>query len=83
MYRKGSFGRNKDPYELAARFAGKCRKCNETIHKGEAIYYWPLTKAAYHKACAAKDYRKCQEAIIDEDMFAGEDRTQIPPIYGY
>ena len=57
-----------DPRELTARFESKCHKCNETIHKGETIYYWPASKAAYHEACGREDYCKCVESMAYEDM---------------
>ena len=62
------FNRSMDARAMAARFGGKCPRCQKWIDKGSQIIYWPATKTAEHYKCAEEDFRRAQAEIMDEEM---------------
>ena len=57
-----------DPREMVSRFDGHCPKCDQPIHKGERIIYYPNGRKAYHYACVESDYLKSLSAMTQEDF---------------
>ena len=53
--------RNKDPYQLTARFDSICPETGKPIRKGDQCIYYPAMRKAYHlKSKAAEEYRSNQ-----------------------
>lgn len=60
-----------DPYWLNARFNSICagKNCNNTIKKGEKIFYYPIGKKAYCTICGQtceQDFLTCTNNLMYE-----------------
>lgn len=62
-----------DPFWMKAKFAGKCSgtNCNDTISKGQDIFYYPKTKSVFVGKCADSNYRdyRIHASSEDGDMY--------------
>ena len=60
-----------DPRRITARFASNCAGCEGAIHKGNSIFYYPSTRAAYGSRCGCADSRAREfEAQASDDDLA-------------
>lgn len=47
----------RDPFEMTAKYAGKCAETGQPIAKGDTCIYYPSSKSVYHKdSKTAKDF---------------------------
>jgi len=60
-----------DPRWLEARYAGKCAGCGRVISRGETIWYWPIGRKAYCKACGEPQCARFDAEAFDEAQCSG------------
>ena len=57
----------RDPFWLAARYAGKCAGCGEPFARGAEVFYYPNGRKTYSGECARAASEDFQSLAAYED----------------
>jgi hypothetical protein len=60
-----------DPFWMESRYNGKCSGCAWPINKGDWIFWYPKTRAAYGSKCGCAKHRAAdfECALADEQAY--------------